>query len=98
VSNEDKTTEPLLEILAKVRSIDSRLTALEQNFSESRYDTRPIWQQVLQRLEAIEKELKKHSRQFDLLHEDIYKLREADKDLSERIDALEQNSSTGQIP
>lgn len=41
-------------ILTRLDSIDSRLTALEDKVDRRLQDTRPIWEQVLVRLDAVE--------------------------------------------
>jgi len=72
MSDEDKTTDPLLEILAKVRSIDTRLTdmdgrltgvenrleALETKVDERLRETRPIWEQALREILETRNELR----------------------------------------
>jgi len=45
------------QILARLDSIDSRLTALEDKVDRRLQDTRPIWEQVLVRLDAVEGQL-----------------------------------------
>ena len=45
------------QILARLDSIDSRLTALEDKVDRRLQDTRPIWEQVLERLDAVEGQL-----------------------------------------
>jgi chromosome segregation ATPase len=45
------------EVLSILRSIDTRLTALEDKVERHLHDTRPIWEQVLTRLTAVEERL-----------------------------------------
>ena len=45
------------QILARLGSIDSRLTALEDKVDRRLHDTRPIREQVLVRLDAVEAQL-----------------------------------------
>ncbi|HJQ34377.1 MAG TPA: hypothetical protein VJ866_19510 [Pyrinomonadaceae bacterium] len=45
------------EVLSLLRSIDTRLTALEEKVERRLQDTRPIWEQVLTRLTAVEERL-----------------------------------------
>jgi hypothetical protein len=44
-------------ILARLDSIDSRLTTLEDKVERRLHDTRPIWEQVLVRLDGVEAQL-----------------------------------------
>ena len=44
-------------ILARLDSMDSRLSALEDKVDRRLHDTRPIWEQVLVRLDAVEGQL-----------------------------------------
>src|SRR5919107_711824 len=68
--SEDTTQNPpggdLGEVLSILRSIDgrltsveTRLTALEDKVDRRLHDTRPIWEQVLTRLTAVEERLTK---------------------------------------
>jgi tetrahydromethanopterin S-methyltransferase subunit G len=41
-------------VLRELAAINSRLTALEEKVEARSYDTRPIWETVLSRLDAIE--------------------------------------------
>lgn len=45
------------EVLSILRSMNARLTALEDTVERRLHDTRPIWEQVLVRLTAIEERL-----------------------------------------
>ena len=58
------TTQPLPggdlgEVLFILRSMNTRLTALEDKVERRLQDTRPLWEQVLERLTAIEERLTK---------------------------------------
>jgi hypothetical protein len=58
----EETTQPLPQdgvrlILARLDSIDTRLTVLEDKVDRRLHDTRPIWEQVLVRLDAVEAQL-----------------------------------------
>jgi predicted nuclease with TOPRIM domain len=59
--SEDRTQNlpggDLGEVLLILRSIDTRLTALEDKVERRLHDTRPIWEQVLTRLTAVEERL-----------------------------------------
>ena len=41
-------------ILSRLDSMEARLTALEDKVDQRLYDTRPMWEQVLVRLDAVE--------------------------------------------
>ena len=104
MSTEDKTTDPLLEILAKVRSIDTRLISvenrlegLETKVDERLRETRPIWEQALKEILDLRLEVKNLSRKQDILHDDILNVRADHRELIQRIDNLEHNSPTERI-
>jgi hypothetical protein len=52
------------EVLSILRSIDARLTALEDKVEHRLHDTRPIWEQVLVRLTGVETRLGKLEDEF----------------------------------
>ena len=66
-------------ILARLDSIDTRLTNLEDKVDRRLKETRPIWEQVLARLNSMEEEMRsgfrKLERQMGLLAEDVMILR-----------------------
>jgi len=47
----------LRQILARLDSIDARLTTLEDKVDRRLQETRPIWEQVLVRLEGVESKM-----------------------------------------
>lgn len=53
------------QILACLDSIDSRLTALEDKVDRRLHDTRPMWEQVLVRLDAVEGQLVSFEKRLD---------------------------------
>ena len=53
------------QILARLDSIDSRLTTLEDKVDRRLQDTRPIWEQVLVRLVAVEGQLVSFGKRLD---------------------------------
>ena len=65
----DRTTEqdPLVEILAKVRSIDSRLTQLETTVAERLRETRPIWEVIAKDVTAIKESQERIEEEFGIL-------------------------------
>lgn len=52
-------------ILARLDSIDARLTALEDKVDRRLQETRPIWEQVLVRLDAVEDRLDGFEKRLD---------------------------------
>ncbi|HEV7893638.1 MAG TPA: hypothetical protein VGP08_23690 [Pyrinomonadaceae bacterium] len=99
--SEDRTQNlpqgDLGEILSLVRSMDTRLTALEDKVEHRLYDTRPIWEQVLTRLTAVEEQLTKGlkrvedevfmlRRKFDVWTGDLTLLQQRYEDLKERFE------------
>jgi tetrahydromethanopterin S-methyltransferase subunit G len=52
-------------ILARLDSIDTRLTALEEKVDRRLQETRPIWEQVLVRLDGFEKRLDGFEKRLD---------------------------------
>lgn len=52
-------------ILARLDSIDSRLTALKDKVDRRLKETRPIWEQVLVRLEAVEGQIVSFEKRLD---------------------------------
>jgi archaellum component FlaC len=65
--SEDSTkqlpNEDLRRILARLDSIDERLTKLEDKVDRRLQETRPIWEQVLARLEGLENDLRAEMRE-----------------------------------
>jgi chromosome segregation ATPase len=84
----------------KVDALDGRLTALEEKVDARLRETRPIWEAVLmrldgveKRLEGIEKEVKELRLGVVLLHEDNLPLRVAQRELRDRVEKLESQST-----
>jgi chromosome segregation ATPase len=80
-------------ILTRLDSIDARLTTLENKVDRRLQETRPIWEQVLARLDNLENEMRngfrKLERQVGLLAEDILTVRADQRDLEKRVGKLE---------
>lgn len=80
-------------IHARFDSIDGRLTALEDKVDRRLQETRPIWEQVLAKLENLEIEVRsgfrKLERQTGQLAVDVIEVRGYQKDLEKRMDRLE---------
>ena len=88
----------------KVDSIDTRLTTLEEKVDRRLMETRPIWEQVLARLDSLETGLdnlkdemqsgfRRIERQVRLLAEDVLEVRADQRDLEKRMDKLEPEAS-----
>ncbi len=92
MSDEDKTTDPLLEVLARVRSMDSRLAnvetrlervetrldSLETKVEERSRETRPMWEKALKEIMDLRLEM---TQGFE-------EARKERKSLSRKIDIL----------
>src|SRR5947209_10219052 len=80
-------------ILARLDSIDSRLTTLEDKVDRRLMETRPIWEQVLARLDNLENGMRdgfrRLERQMALLATDVLEVRADQRDLERRVDKLE---------
>ena len=95
--SEDTTPQQLPDdgvrlILARLDSVDSRLTALEDKVDRRLQETRPIWEQVLVRLTGVETRLGKledeffwFGRNFRNWTHELNKLQEKYEDLEERV-------------
>ena len=95
------------EVLSILRSIDTRLTALEDKVEQRLQDTRPIWEQVLTRLTAVEERLTKvetrlkkvedevfmFRRKFDVWTGDLTLLQQRYEDLEERFGEFKSERS-----
>jgi len=62
------------EVLSILRSMDARLTALEDTVERRLHDTRPIWEQVLVRLTAVEERLTKVEEKLTAVEERLTKV------------------------
>ena len=87
-------------IEGKVDALDGRLTTLEEKVDARLRETRPIWEAVLtrldgveKRLEGVEKEVKEVRLGVMLLHEDNLPIRVAQRELRERVEKLESQST-----
>jgi CO dehydrogenase/acetyl-CoA synthase beta subunit len=84
-------------ILTRLDSIDARLMTLEDKVDRRLQETRPIWKQVLARLEKLENEMRngfrKLERQVGLLAEDVLVVRADQRDLEKRVTKLEPEST-----
>jgi predicted nuclease with TOPRIM domain len=94
-------------VFARFDNLDGRLTALEDKVDSRLRETRPIWEAVLARLDAVEthlqnsdnrlggleKELRAVNRSMHVLHEDVIRVRMEHRDLDERVEKIESQST-----
>ncbi len=87
----------LQQILARLDSIDTRLVTLENKVDRRLQETRPIWEQVLNRLDSLENEMRngfrRLERQVGLLAEDVLIVRADQRGLEQRVGKLEPESA-----
>ena len=86
-------------LAASIRGLDARLTSLEEKVDQRLKETRPIWEQVLARLdsfekrfERIEKSVDNLNRKFRIFYEDILAWQNRQDDMEERVSKLESES------
>ena len=94
-------------IEAKVDALDGRLTTLEEKVDSRLRETRPIWETVLARLDGVESrlggvedgleglkgEVKKLTHTVMLVHEDNLLIRTNHRELFQRVEKLESQST-----
>lgn len=94
--------EDMRRVLARLDSIDERLKTLEDKVDRRLHETRPIWEQVLVRLENFEGQMRngfgKLERQVGLLAEDILRVRTDLRYLDERVTRLESGPYDKRMP
>jgi len=87
----------LQQILARLDSIDARLTTLENKVDRRLQETRPIWEQVLAKIDNLENEMRngfrRLERQVGLLAEDVLIVRADQRELEQRVSKLEPESA-----
>jgi len=90
------------QILARFDLMDARLTALEDKVESRLHDTRPIWEQVLNRLTKVEERLTKVEERLGKLEDEFFwfgrnfrnwtrelsKLQDKYEDLEERLEEV----------
>ncbi|HVG32934.1 MAG TPA: hypothetical protein VM911_07635 [Pyrinomonadaceae bacterium] len=84
----------------RMTALEDRMITLEDKVDRRMQETRPIWEQVLARLDKIEARLDKVesevyslNRKFRVFYDDIPKLQDKQEDLEERLNRLEPESS-----
>jgi chromosome segregation ATPase len=82
---------------SRLDKMDERLTTLEERVERRLQETRPIWEQVLTRLDSLETEtrngFRRLSREMGVIGKDMIELRAAQGDLESRVDKLEERNS-----
>lgn len=80
----------------RIDGLDARLTSLEEKVDQRLKETRPIWEQVLARLDSLEKgfrgiakDVDYLKRKFRIFNEDILAWQNQQEDLEERVSKLE---------
>jgi predicted nuclease with TOPRIM domain len=79
--------EMLTQVHARVLSLDTRLTSLEEKVDARLRETRPVWEGVLGRLTGIESGLSTLNRQFKTMIHEAF-------DLRSRVEKLEDDQQT----
>lgn len=97
MSDADKTTDPLIEILAKVRSIDSRLSTLGTKVDERLRETRPIWEGVVAATEEIKKEQKLSNHKLDRIIPDLANVRAELQEAAHQVSTVDPHATTERI-
>jgi archaellum component FlaC len=81
----------------RLSNVENRLSTLEDKVERRLQDTRPIWEQVLVRLDGFESELRTGLRRFERnvgrLAEDVLEVRAYQRDLEKRMDDLEPKTT-----
>src|SRR4051812_47281793 len=80
--------DALRQILARFDAMDARLTALEDKVDRRLQETRPIWEQVLVRLTAIEERLTKVEERLTAVEERLTKVETRLGKVEDEVDSL----------
>jgi chromosome segregation ATPase len=107
----DSIDSRLSNVENRLSNVEGRLSALEDKVERRLQDTRPIWEQVLVRLEAVEGQLvsfggrldgfeeelrsglRRFGEQVQMLAEDVFDVRAAQRGLRKRVDMLESKAT-----
>ena len=77
----------------RLSNVEGRLSTLEEKVDRRLQETRPIWEQVLTRLDSLEDEMRtgfrRFGRQVGQLAKDVMEVRADQNDLDRRMDQLE---------
>jgi predicted nuclease with TOPRIM domain len=88
----------------RISNLETRLSALEDKVERRLHDTRPMWEQVLVRLDAFEKRLdgfeeelrsglSRFGEQVKMLAEDVFEVRAVQRGQAKRMDLLESKAT-----
>ncbi len=80
-------------ILARLDSIDQRLSALETQAEKRALETKPIWERALAEILEVKQSVANLDRKFDVLTKDMVQLRADQRYAESRIDRLEGRES-----
>jgi chromosome segregation ATPase len=107
----DSIDSRLSNVENRLSNVEGRLSALEDRVDRRFQDTRPIWEQVLVRLEGVEGQLvsyggrldgfeealrsslQRFGEQVQMLAEDVFDVRAAQRGLRKRVDLLESKAT-----
>jgi tetrahydromethanopterin S-methyltransferase subunit G len=100
LSRLDSIDSRLDTVEAQLKIVDHRLVTLEDKVDRRLQETRPIWEQVLARLDGLENGVhnletetrngfRKLERQVGLLAQDVLEVRADQRDLERRVDKVE---------
>jgi predicted nucleic acid-binding Zn-ribbon protein len=79
-------------VLARLDAIDARLTVLEKKSSERDYETRPIWERVLNEITQINTSLANLDRKLDVMNKELLQLKADNAGLTDRMNKLESQT------
>ena len=69
----------------RLMGLEHRMTELENRFDAQRRETQPVWEAVLARLDSIDRRIR-------ILHDDLFRVREGQEELRERVSRLESEA------
>lgn len=88
----DSIDSRLSNVENRLSTVENRLSTLEDKVDRRMQETRPIWEQVLSRLDSLENEVRTGFRRIDrhvgLLTKDVLEVRADQRDLENRLDQL----------
>ena len=93
-TTQDQNGRPFEErILARLDSIDQRLSALETQAEKRALETTPVWERALAEILEVKQSVANLDRKFDVLTKDMVQLRADQRYADSRIDRLEGTES-----
>ncbi len=89
----DSIDSRLGNIESRLSNVENRLSTLEDRVDRRLQETRPIWEQVLTRLDSLENEVRTGFRRIErnvgTLAKDVLEVRADQRDLENRLDRFE---------